>query len=211
MLLAQPVELRPLRVDAPQRPLVGAVGEVGVQVVICGEQVEGGVDAEQQHLHLPGEHGQLGGLGVVGAHADVADDALFLLLLHVLEKFPLKHAVEVLLRVHVVDHPQVDVVGLQPGEQVLEGLPHQGQLPGADVLALLPGGAEVPLDDPLLPAALDGAANLAAHLRVGHPAVQNVDALFLAPADDGGDLLLVVALQPLGPQADFADREAGVP
>ena len=107
----------------------------------------------------------------MGAHTDVADDALLLLLFDVLEELPLEDPVEVLLRVHVVDHPQVDVVRPQPGEQVLEGLPHQGQLPGADVLALLPGGAEMALDDPLFPAAFDGVADHCAHLGVGHPAV----------------------------------------
>ena len=65
------------------------------------------------------------------------------------------------------------------------------------------------LDNPLLPVALKRVANLGADLWVRHPAVQDVDALLLTAADDGGDLFLVVPLQPLGPQADFADLQAG--
>ena len=56
-LLAELVELRPLRGYAAQALSVGLRLEIGVQVVAGGEQVEGWVDAEQQHLHLPGEDG----------------------------------------------------------------------------------------------------------------------------------------------------------
>ena len=65
------------------------------------------------------------------------------------------------------------------------------------------------LDNPLLPVALDGVADFGAHLWVGHPAVQNVDAVAFAPLDDGCDLFLVVALQPLGAQAYLTDLQAG--
>ena len=67
----------------------------------------------------------------------------------------------------------------------------------------------MPLDNPLLPVALDGVANFGAHLWVGHPAVQDVDAIAFAPLDDGRDLFLVVALQPLGAQAYLTDLQAG--
>ncbi len=145
----------------------------------------------------------------MGAHADVADDAPLFLPLYIGQKLPFHHLAELLLAVHKVNHAQVDVVRLQPGEQILEGLLHLGHLPGADILPLLPGGAKMPLDNPLLPVALDGVANFGAHLWVGHPAVQDVDAIAFAPLDDGRDLFLVVALQPLGAQAYLTDLQAG--
>ena len=146
----------------------------------------------------------------MGAHADVADDAFCLLLLHIGQEFPLHDAVELRLLVHEVDHAQVDVAGAQPLQQILKGGHHLVHVPGADILAVLPGGAEVPLDDPPLPLSGDGRADVGAHLGLRHPAVQDVDPLGLTAVDDRLDLLRAVALQPLRPQADLADHQPGV-
>ena len=66
----------------------------------------------------------------------------------------------------------------------------------------------MPLDDPLLSLACNGLAYVAAHIWLWHPAIQDVDALFLATVDDGPNFLRVVALKPFASKADFADHEA---
>lgn len=68
----------------------------------------------------------------------------------------------------------------------------------------------MPLDDPLLPVSTDSVADLSAHLWVRHPAVQNIDAIAFTTLYDRLDLFFRVTFQPLRPQADLADLQAGV-
>ena len=77
-------------------------------------------------------------------------------------------------------------------------------VPAAHVLAVLPGGADVALHEPLIPAVCDGLADDAAALRVRHPAVDDVDALGVGVADQFDGVGLVVALQPLAAKAHLA-------
>ena len=206
-LLAELVKLGAVRVDAAQARFVVLRRKVVVHILAGGEQIEGGVDAEQKHLDLPAQGGQDAHLGVVGAQADVADDALCLLLLYIGQELSLHDPVELGLLIHEVDHAQVDVVGAQAGEQVLKGGLHFVHVPGADVLAVLPGGAEVSLDDPALPLPGDGGSDVGAHGGLRHPAVQDVDPLSLAAVDHPFDFLRAVALQPLRSQADLTDHQ----
>ena len=100
----------------------------------------------------------------MGAHSDVTDHSLFLLLLHVSQEFPFHDPVKFRLLVHKVDHAQIDVVRAQAGQQVLKGRLHFVHVPGADVLTVLPGGAEMTLNDPSVPSSRNGLSNVRAHI-----------------------------------------------
>ena len=67
------------------------------------------------------------------------------MIIRVLDLLPL------FLRIHVVDHANVDIVGLQPFQQILEGRAHVAHVPRPVILLILPGSADMALDVPLLP------------------------------------------------------------
>ena len=112
-----------------------------------------------------------------------------------------------LLRVDVVDHAQVDVVGLQAGQQVLKGGADVGHVAGAVILAAFPCGADVPLNVPLIAVFVDTLADDVAGLGVSHPAIQDVDALGGCVLDQRDAFFFGVALQPLAAKADLADLQ----
>ena len=209
VLLAQLVQLGALGVDAAQVCLIVLPIKIGVQVVGGGVHVKGGIDAEQNHLHQAALHRLFGHGGIVGAHADVADDPLGLELFYIVQEGPVHSPVPVGLGVHKVDHAQVDIVGLEPFQQVLKGRPALPHIPGADILPVLPGGADVALDVPALPPPGQGQAQAGAHLGIRHPAVQNIDAQLLRPHQHRFALPGGVALHPFRAEADFADHQPG--
>ena len=69
----------------------------------------------------------------------------------------------------------------------------------------------MPLNVPLFALALKRCADIRAHIRLGHPAVQNIDPLFRTVIDDGLDLLGAVPLEPFAAEADLADLQARFP
>ena len=97
----------------------------------------------------------------------------------------------------------------EASEQLLPCRDHRIHVARAGVLAILPGGAEVTLHDPLVAMRADGVAQNLAHRRVGHPAVDDVDALLHCEIHQTGYLLLVVARHPLRAKADLADLKPG--
>ena len=95
---------------------------------------------------------------------------------HVGDELAGHDGLELLHVVHVVDHAELHVAGSQAREQVLERGAYRVEVARARVLAVLPSGADVPLDDPAVALSRDGGAQVAAHLGFGHPAVKDVDA-----------------------------------
>ena len=65
------------------------------------------------------------------------------------------------------------------------------------------------LDEPAVPPSGEGRADVAADLRLAHPAVQDVDAQLVCAVDHGLAFRSVMALQPLRAEADLADHQAG--
>ena len=131
-------------------------------------------------------------------------------LAHVFDEGAVHDGAELVAGVHVVDHAQFDVVGAQARQQVLEGRAHVVQLAGAHVLAVLPGTADVALDDPLIARRLKRLAEGRTHRRVAHPAVHDVHAGRGAPGGHGVHLGLLHLADPLGPEPDNARLQAGL-
>ena len=124
------------------------------------EQIKRRIDAEQEHLDLPALGRQNSHLGVVRAQTDMADHTFGLLLLYIDKKRSVHNPVKFRLLIHKVDHAQVEVICPQARQQILKGRLDLLHVPCADVLPVLPGGAEVPLDDPPLPLPGDGRADI---------------------------------------------------
>ena len=208
LLFADFVHLDADRVDAVQ-PLGVGFGKVVFQVVRRRHQVKGGVDAEEDHLHQAAFRRFFRDHGVVGGKADVPDLSLGFELQHVVQigaglgqvVFP------VAFQVHIVDHPQVDIVRLEPFQQVLKGDPALLYVPGAGVLAVLVGGAHVALHIPARPVVRDGFADDVPRFGVGHPAVDDVDAQAVGVTHQGDGFALFVPLQPLAAKAHLADHQ----
>ena len=125
------------------------------------------------------------------------------------------------------------MVGVEAREHVLKGGAHLLDVAGALVLAGglggllqvvagalvgsrvdgsgLPGGPDVALDDPLLAVLLDGVADEAAHTRVAHPAIKDVDAVGACVVENGLGLIgSHVGRDPLSAEADLAHHKAGL-
>jgi hypothetical protein len=108
-----------------------------------------------------------------------------------------------------MDHAQIHVVGVEAGQKILEGLLDGGNVADAEVAAVAPGRAKMALDDPLLPFPFDGVAQVRADVRLGHEAVQHIDALLACGVHYGEDLGIALSLQPLAADGDLADAETG--
>ena len=209
VLFAELVQLNAARIDPGKRCIV-ALGEVVVEVVRRRHQVKGGIDAEEDHLDEARLRGALRNHRIVGGQPDVPDDALFMQLMDVLDEFRVHARVPVALQIHVVNHAQVDVAAADARQQILEGGLHILHVPGAHVLAVLPGRADVALHKPLVPARRNRLSDDVPGLRVGHPAIDDVDSLLVGVADQIDGVLHIVPLQPLPAEAHLADHEAGL-
>ena len=108
-----------------------------------------------------------------------------------------------------MDHADFHMVRLQPPELVLEALPDLGDVPGPLVLPVLPDGAEVGLEDELLPPPPEGPAQIRAEVRIGRIEVDAVDARRLADVQPLRSLLRVLLQKALAAHADLAHPDAG--
>ena len=147
----------------------------------------------------------------MGAHADMTDHALFLLLFDVGQKFSLHDAVKFRLLIHEMNHSEIDIIGLKACKQIGKGFLHLIHISGAHILAVLPGGAEVSLDDPFFPSSLQGVSDIGTDIGFGHPAVQNIDSKAFAAVDDRFYLFRIVPFQPLRAEPDLAHLQACFP
>ena len=110
--------------------------------------------------------------------------------------------------IHKVDHSQINIVRPKAFQQVCKCSFGLLKVPGPHILAVLPGGTQVPLDDPALPAAFDGGPDMRADIRLRHPAVQDIDPLFLTIGNNLPHLYCGMAFQPFRPQSDFTDLKS---
>ena len=206
LAFAQRVQLGAGGIHAFERVVVGE-GECVVEAGRGRQEVEGGVHAEHDGFDLAGQRGSLRHLGRVGGQPDVPDDVGGFERAHVFDELPGHDALVLVDVVDVVDHAQLHVVGAEAREQVLERGTHEIHVARAHVLAVLPGGADVALDDPAVARAGQRSSEVAAHLGSRHPAVEDVDARFLAALDHGAHLGGRFLLHPFSSEADLADFE----
>ena len=205
---ALPIQLGPLWIDAGQSGIVFSGVIVG-DVFGGGHHVKGGIDGKQDHFHQAALHRQFGDDRVVGAHADVADNALLFQFQHILQEGTVDDGFPVGRLVNVMDHTQIDVIGLQTGQKILESRLHLLHIPCPDILAVLPGRTDMSLNVPFFPTALEGMAQIGAHVGLRHPAVQKVDALPFTFLHHSYAVGQSVPLHPFGAKADLADLQAG--
>ena len=123
---------------------------------------------------------------------------------HEFDELPGHDALVLVDVVDVVDHAQLHVVGAEAREQVLERGTHEIHVSRAHVLAVLPGGADVALDDPAVARAGQRSSEVAAHLGSRHPAVEDVDARLLAALNPGAHLVGRFLFHPFGSEAYLA-------
>ena len=111
--------------------------------------------------------------------------------------------------VGVVDHADVDEAGVQQAEHVLKARFYLVDVTGAQVLAVLPDGAQVGLEDKLVPPALQGTAQVGPHVRVGGVQVDAVDPQRFHLVHKFLYLVIAFVHQPLAAHADLADLQPG--
>ena len=141
--------------------------------------------------------------GAVRGHANVPNGALGLELLHIVAVRPLKAALELFQVVDVVHHAQLDVVGVKAGQQVVEGHLALLHVARAHILAILPGGSNVALHNPVTRILGARISQPGTHLRVAHPAVDDVDAQLCCTNRNVVRLLCAHAVEPLAAEANL--------
>ena len=138
----------------------------------------------------------------------MADLPFFVKLPDIFNVIRIHAAVPVCLLIHVVDHAQIDVIGIHAPQDVFKSSLCLLHVPRADVLAVLPGGADMPLHDPFFALSFHGLPDDVPGFRVRHPAVNDVDALFPGIAQQFHGFRFVVALQPFPAETDLTDLQS---
>ena len=207
--LAGLVEGLPLGVHVEKVLLIGLLRPEGVAVLAGGLEVVAGVDAEHDDVHVPALRRRQGHLRVVAGEADAPDDALFFQLQGIVHDAAGADGLPVGHSVHIVDHADIDIVCTQAAEEVGIAGSDLLQVPGALVLPVLPGGADVALDDKLLPPARQSPAQLVPDLGVRDIAVQAVSPGGLHDVQKLLDLGIALSGVALTAHADLAHLDAG--
>ena len=162
--LIQPLALR---VHVGQHARVAFALPELFAILIAGQQVVARVDAEHQHVDAPALHRSQGGLRVVAAHAQEADMPGLLLRFRILHDGAVGNLLPLRNGIHIVDHPDIDVIRTQVFQHGLKGGADLLRIPGGAVLAVFPDGAQVRLQHKRLPAALDCASHPAVYVGIG--------------------------------------------
>ena len=159
-----------------QGPGVALLIEEYIYIFVGREQVVAGVYREEQHVDEARLYRHAGHERVVAAHAYVAYLALGLQPLGNLDNLVVEDRVKILLGIDVVNHAHIDMVGAQLLEQGVERLDGLLRVAGAQVLVVLPGGAQVSLYDEAVAAALQCLPDVVAQVGVRRVEVDKVDA-----------------------------------
>lgn len=161
-----------------------------------------GFSEEHDDLDLRLVTGEQRHFGIVGGKADVPDLARSQKFAHVFDEGAVHDGAELVAGVHVVDHASSTWLGAQRASKSSKAGRTWFSSPGAHVLAVLPGTADVALDDPLIARRLKRLAEGRTHRRVAHPAVHDVHAGRGAPGGHGVHLGLLHLADPLGAEPD---------
>ena len=165
-LRAEFVQALPFRIHIGELGSIGLVRPELLHIFICRLQVITGVDAEHQHFDGPAFHGFDGDLGIVAGETDMADASFFFQFPGIVQDPVVQDLLPVRKGVTVMDHADVDVISLQEGHHFLESCFCLRQVPGPEILAVFPDGADVGLDDEFLSASLQGISHRRPELRI---------------------------------------------
>ena len=88
------------------------------------------------------------------------NNPLILLFFYIGQEFALHDPVKLCFLIYKMDHSQIDIIRLKPGEKILKGLFHFIKFPGPHILAILPGRTKMPLDDPVFPPSCQCLSNI---------------------------------------------------
>ncbi len=146
----------------------------------------------------------------MGTHADMTDGSFFLQLPYIFHKFSVDHPFKFFCRINEMDHSHVYVVGLKPCQKILKCRFHLLKIPGTDILTGFPDGTNMSLYDPVPAPSLKRQADIRAHIRFRHPAVQDVDSLLFACINHSLYFLCIVAFQPFCAKTDLTDLDPRV-
>ena len=104
-----------------------------------------------------------------------------------------------------MDHANIDIVGMQTLQQISKGTLCLFDITGTGVLTILIDGAEMTLDDKLIPASLQGNAEVITGRSLRHEDVNVVDSMLLRCIHDRRTFFCGQAVEPLAAQTNLAD------
>ena len=184
-------------------------GENFGHIPVFGDEIVCGIKGEHENVNESAFNRFFGSDGVMGTHADRADDPFFL------QREGIPHHVALFQRVPVgfpidkMQHADVDVVGLQTFEQVFEICNAFADVAADLVLSVHPAGANVSLDDDVFAASAERFADVGTHIGFAHEDVEKVDSRVQRGVDDGFYKFIVLPLHVFAAEGDLADGHAG--
>ena len=114
----------------------------------------------------------------------------------------------VFLRVNIVNHTKIDVIGLHSLKNIFKCRNHKLHVPRPNILAILIGGADMPLHDPLFPAFGHCFSDNIPGFGIRHPAVYDVDPLLACIPHQIYRFRFLVTLQPFTAETDLTDHQS---
>ena len=146
---------------------------------------------------------------IMAGKPDTADCAGLLEAFHIFDEFTFKNAVVIRLLVAVMDHSDLDVIGLQAIQKVFKRCFCFGDIASSFVLAIFPRRTDVSLNDEPVASSPQGCSNCGPHLRIGRVDVNEVDPVVDGEIHHLASLLLCFACETFASERNCADFDSG--
>ena len=137
----------------------------------------------------------------------MTDNSLFMQFMDIIDVLCIHTGIPVFHGVHIVDHAQIDIPAANALQKILERRFYIFHVPCTNVLTVLPGGADMSLYIHFIAAVFQCRTDDIARLRIRHPAVNNINALFHRMADQLYGFIKFMPFQPLAAKAYLTDHK----
>ena len=119
----------------------------------------------------------------MGTYSNMPYDTIFLLLPNILDELAIHYVFKIFYLINIMNHTKIKIIYLKTFHKVFECRNDLIHLTGTYILAVLPSGTEMALNDPILSCILNGYSNIGSYIRLTHPTVKEVYSLFMTIID----------------------------
>ena len=117
-----------------------------LHILIRRLHVIAGIDGKHQHVNQPRFNRHAGGHGVVAAQSDGTDFSFRFQLFRIFNDSPVKHGMEIIDGINVMNHSDIDIICAEPFQKIGESLFRFRKITRPFILSILPYGTEMRLN-----------------------------------------------------------------